>query len=362
MFAIWKPVIIGFLVSAVAIAAMRPVAFRLSLVDKPGGRKIHDAEVPLVGGLGMFLGLFVALGFLPTDLRPTGEFAAVCAIFVLIGLLDDRYGLSPLFRLAIQLGAAVWIATETGLSAQFLGTLLAHDSVVLLDWPAVFLTSVLVAGGVNAFNMIDGIDGLAGTMGLVAMLSIAVLAFDSGLAAPMGVALIASGAVTAFLAFNLPLGFNRAIRCFMGDAGSMLIGFIVAWLMLRFSQDAASHVEPAAMLFFVALPIADLLWVFSVRLSRGQSPFRADNSHLHHYLLKAEMSHAAAFGVLTVAAVVISILGIVMIKFTGVSGSTLLGVFLGCCAMLVACMVFVEKWVSYLPRALLASETREEQV
>jgi UDP-GlcNAc:undecaprenyl-phosphate GlcNAc-1-phosphate transferase len=362
MFAIWVPVIIGFLVSAVAIAAMRPVAFRLALVDKPGGRKIHNAEVPLVGGLGMFLGLFVALGFLPMDLRPTGEFAAVCAIFVLIGLLDDRYGLSPLFRLAIQLGAAVWIATETGLSAQFLGTLLAPDSVVLLDWSAICLTSVLVAGGVNAFNMIDGIDGLAGSMGLVAMLSIAALSFDSGLAAPMGVALIASGAVAAFLAFNLPLGFNRALRCFMGDAGSMLIGFIVAWLMLSFSQDAASRVEPAGMLFFVALPIADLLWVFGVRLRRGQSPFRADNSHLHHYLLKAQISHAGALGVLTVAAVVMSVLGIVMIQFAGVSGITLLGIFLGCCGIVVTCVVSAERWAGYLPSAVLVVEAREVEI
>lgn len=361
MFAVWMPVVIGFLVSAAAIAAVRPVAVRLSLVDKPGGRKIHNADVPLVGGLGMFLGLFVALGFLPVDLRPSGEFAAVCVIFVLIGLLDDRYGLSPFFRLVSQLGAAVWIATDTGLSAQFLGTLLAHDSVVLLDWSAICLTSILVAGGVNAFNMIDGIDGLAGAMGLVAMLSIAALSFDSGLAAPMGVALVASGAVAAFLVFNLPLGFNRSIRCFMGDAGSMLIGFIVAWLMLSFSQDTESRVEPAAMLFVVALPIADLLWVFGVRLRRGQSPFRADNSHLHHYLLKAGISHAGALSILVVAAVGMSGLGIVMAKYAGASGLALLGVFLGCSGIIVVCMVSASKWISFLPRSILALDGREEQ-
>jgi UDP-GlcNAc:undecaprenyl-phosphate/decaprenyl-phosphate GlcNAc-1-phosphate transferase len=209
--------------------------------------------------------------------------------------------------------------------------------------------------------MIDGIDGLAGAMGLVAMLSIAALSYDSGLAAPMGVALVASGAIAAFLVFNLPLGFNRSIRCFMGDAGSMLIGFIVAWLMLSFSQETDSRVEPAAMLFVVALPIADLLWVFGVRLRRGQSPFRADNSHLHHYLLKSGISHAGALSILVVAAIGMSGLGIILVKYAGASGLALLGVFLGCSGIIVSCVVSASKWLCFLPRSLLAPESREEQ-
>jgi UDP-GlcNAc:undecaprenyl-phosphate GlcNAc-1-phosphate transferase len=355
MLALWTPVLVGAMVSAVAIAAVRPMAFRLSLVDKPGGRKIHKAEVPLVGGLGMFLGLFVALGLLPMELRPSGEFAAVCAVIVLIGLLDDRYGLSPFLRLFIQLGMAGWIAQKTGFSAQHLGTLLIGQPVVLLQWSAVCLTGILVAGGVNAFNMIDGIDGLAGCMGLIAMISIALLSFDAGLAVPLGVALVAAGAVSAFLVFNLPLGFNQSIRCFMGDAGSMLIGFVVAWLLLCVSQDSSGGLEPAVLLFVVAVPISDLLWVFAIRLSRGQSPFRADNSHLHHYLLKAGVSHAGALGVLTLSAVVISALGL-MISRSDISGFTSLGIFFICCAALVLLVVTAGRWARRLPRSFKTAE------
>lgn len=357
MLSVWMPVVVGLLVSAVTIAAIRPVAFRLALVDKPGGRKIHNAEVPVVGGIGMFLGMFVALGLLPSELRPAEEFAIVCAIFVLIGLLDDRYGLSPLLRLAVQLGAAVWIAVKGDLSAQYLGTLWFDESTVLLDWVAIGLTGVLVAGGVNAFNMIDGIDGLAGTMGVVAMLSIAALSFDAGLAAPLGVSLIASGVVAAFLIFNLPLGFNHAVRCFMGDAGSMLIGFIVAWLMLRLSQDAAAGIEPATILFVVAIPITDLLWVFCLRLRRGQSPFRADNSHLHHYLLKAGFSHAAALTFLAIAAVLLSMLGMVLVHLE-LPGILVISVFVVSSVVVVLCAVKSMVWVAWLPTSMRSSNGR----
>jgi UDP-GlcNAc:undecaprenyl-phosphate GlcNAc-1-phosphate transferase len=360
VFSFWLPALAGFAVTVMAIGALRPMAHRLSLVDKPGGRKIHTAEVPVVGGLGMFLGLFVALGFLPVDARPGLEFSAICATFVLIGLLDDRYGLSPWLRLAVQLGAAVWLALESGVSARFLGSLFDHQAVVLLDIPALLLTGLLVAGGVNAFNMIDGIDGLAGTMGLVAMLSIATLSFDAGLALQMGVALAAAGAVSAFLMFNLPLGINRALRCFMGDAGSMLIGFIVAWLLLNLSQTAAADIEPAAVLFVVAMPISDLLWVFGSRLRRGQSPFHADNSHLHHYLLQAGVSHAGALCILTAVAVAVSILGLAMAK-SAASGLVILGVFLLTCLLAVALIVNVGKWVNGLPAIFKAPRARGVQ-
>jgi UDP-GlcNAc:undecaprenyl-phosphate GlcNAc-1-phosphate transferase len=354
----WLPAFAGVLVTAMAIASLRPVAFRLSLVDRPGGRKIHTSEVPVVGGLGMFLGLFVALGVLPIEARPGVEFSAICAAFVLIGLLDDRYGLSPWFRLAVQVGAAIWLAMESGLSARFLGSLLDQQAIVLLDIPAILLTGLLVAGGVNAFNMIDGIDGLAGTMGLIAMGSMAVFAFDSGLALQMGVAMAAAGAVAAFLIFNLPLGLNRGMRCFMGDAGSMLIGFIVAWLMLNVSQTPSSGVEPAAVLFAVAIPISDLLWVFGSRLRRGQSPFHADNSHLHHYLLKAGISHAGALSILTAVALAMSILGMLMVE-ANASGFVMLGLFLLCCAILVSIIVNVDKWAKWLPAAFMVARAGE---
>jgi UDP-GlcNAc:undecaprenyl-phosphate GlcNAc-1-phosphate transferase len=358
MLLMWVPSVIALVVSVAAIVAVRPVAFRLALVDRPGGRKIHDAEVPVVGGLGMFLGLFIAIGVLPIGLRPPNEFAAVCAIFVVIGLLDDRFGLSPLLRLVVQFAATIWIAMATGTSAQFLGTLSAHGPVVLMDEVAVVLTGVLVAGGVNAFNMIDGIDGLAGSIGLIAMVSIAALAFDAGLASTVAIALIASGALAAFLVFNLPLRVNRPIRCFMGDAGSLLIGFVVAWLILGVSQNSSSGVEPAVMLFAVAVPISDLFWVFIYRMRRGQSPFRADNSHLHHYLLKSGASHAGALSILAVCAVAMSCLGLALNK-TDLPGFFSFGIFIiGCCAV-VAGITQSHRWVIWLPNYLMDSKTHE---
>jgi UDP-GlcNAc:undecaprenyl-phosphate GlcNAc-1-phosphate transferase len=136
----------------------------------------------------------------------------------------------------------------------------------------------------------------------------------------------------------------------MGDAGSMLIGFIVAWLLLRISQDASSGIEPVTVLFVVAVPISDLLWVFSIRMIRGQSPFRADNSHLHHYLLKAGLSHSGALSILSLVAILISIFGL-SVSLLSLTGLQLIGIFLLCCGSLVFCVSNADRWVSVLPRA-----------
>ena len=100
----WIAACIAFVVAFLAIVSVRSIASHLSLVDKPGGRKIHDHEVPVVGGLGVFLGLFVAVNLLPLSARPDAQFVTICAIFVIVGLVDDRVGLSPWFRLLAQFG------------------------------------------------------------------------------------------------------------------------------------------------------------------------------------------------------------------------------------------------------------------
>ena len=308
----WIASLISFIVACVAIAFLRSLAPRLSLIDRPGGRKIHDVDVPVVGGIGIFLGMFVGIGFLPEGARPDIQFVIVAAIFVVMGLVDDRVGLSPRFRLVAQLACAVWLAVDAGLSARYLGDFGGSSPTILYEIPAILVTAILVAGGVNAFNMVDGIDGLAAALGLIAAVALAHLAMRSGLAIPLGVAAAIAGALAAFLIFNFPLGFNRSIRCFMGDAGSLLLGFCMAWLMLSISQSPATAVQPVALLFLVAIPIFDLLWVFGHRIARRQSPFRADNSHLHHLLISAGASRLQSLLVLTVLAAILAIIGMAL--------------------------------------------------
>ena len=344
----WIASLISFAVACVAIAFLRSLAPRLSLIDRPGGRKMHDVDVPVVGGIGIFLGMFVGIGFLPEGARPDIQFVIVAAIFVVIGLVDDRVGLSPRFRLVAQLTCAVWLAVDAGLSARYLGDFGGSSPAILYEFPAIVLTAILVAGGVNAFNMVDGIDGLAAALGLIAAASLAHLAMHAGLAVPLGVATAISGALAAFLVFNFPLGFNRSIRCFMGDAGSLLLGFCMAWLMLSISQAPATSVQPVSLLFLVAIPIFDLLWVFGHRLARRQSPFRADNSHLHHLLILAGASRLQSLLVLTALATILAVIGM-FLSSSGVSAAFLSAIFVVSgfsCVLLVRTASIWISWVS----------------
>lgn len=346
----WIAALIAFAVSSVAIASVRSVAAHLSLVDKPGGRKIHQNDVPVVGGLGVFLGMFVAVNVLPVGARPDAPFVTICAIFVIVGLVDDRFGLSPWFRLAVQIGCALWLSLDAGVSARYLGDFISSEPLVLLEMPAAILTGVLVAGGMNAFNMVDGIDGLAGTLALVAVLSLAHVALHSGLALPFGVAIATAGALIAFLVFNFPLGINRPIRCFMGDAGSLLLGFVIAWLMLQVSQAPSATVQPVILLFFVAIPIFDLLWVFGRRLLRGQSPLKADNAHLHHTLIKAGASHFLALIILLLLSTVFAVTGFLIATYSFAAGYVL-AIFLACGAFSFLLIRSADTWLSKLLRS-----------
>jgi UDP-GlcNAc:undecaprenyl-phosphate GlcNAc-1-phosphate transferase len=114
------------------------------------------------------------------------------------------------------------------------------------------------------------------------------------------------GAIAAFLVFNLPARFNREMRCFMGDAGSMLLGFAVVWLCVRVSQQASDTVSPTTMLWLVALPMYELLWTTLRRLARGVSPFLADRDHFHHLLIRGGLGVRGAFTVfVTLAALLV---------------------------------------------------------
>jgi UDP-GlcNAc:undecaprenyl-phosphate GlcNAc-1-phosphate transferase len=349
----WIAACIAFVVAFLAIVSVRSIASHLSLVDKPGGRKIHDHEVPVVGGLGVFLGLFVAVNLLPLSARPDAQFVTICAIFVIVGLVDDRVGLSPWFRLLAQFGCAVWLALDADISARYLGDFIGDEPLVLLDLPAALLTGILVAGGMNAVNMVDGIDGLAGSLSLIAISSLAYVSMHSGLALPFGVSLAAIGAICAFLAFNLPLGINRSIRCFMGDAGSLLIGFILAWLMLQISQAPSASVEPATLLFFVAVPIYDLLWVFGRRLLRGESPLKADNAHLHHTLIKAGTSHVGALVILLSLALILAAIGF-WITSAAISSTYVLLAFVTAGAL---CYLFIRSAALWVPKTIARRAT-----
>lgn len=281
--------IAAFLVSCSMLFALRPFAKVVGLIDRPGGHKTHHGEVPVVGGIAMFTGVLIAaIG--GTRLIPGGmPLVSIGAFMVVLGALDDRFNLPPKIRLLAHVSAAVALLYSTGYLVQDLGDLVGLGD-VRLGWLSLPFTIFAIVALVNAFNMLDGLDGLAGSVGLVALGGMMVLANWSGSADTLLISGSMLGAVAAFLVFNLPIHLNRSIRTFMGDAGSTLIGFLLAALSLKETQTQFMDLSPMVVVWLMPIPIFELFASTGRRLARGVSPAVADNNHFHHVLLRAGLS------------------------------------------------------------------------
>jgi UDP-GlcNAc:undecaprenyl-phosphate/decaprenyl-phosphate GlcNAc-1-phosphate transferase len=279
--------IASFLVSCAMLFALRPFAQVVGLIDKPGGRKTHHGDVPVVGGIAMFTGLLVAaVG--GTAQAGSVSMLVVAAFMVVLGALDDRFDLPPKVRLFAHLAAAVALVYATGFVVGSLGDLIGWREFTM-GWVSLPFTVVAIVALINAFNMLDGLDGLAGSAGLVALGG--VMAVAPG--ADQSVVLIAGsmfGAVAAFLVFNLPMRVNRPIRTFMGDAGSTLLGFVLAGLALALVQPGPVSINPIVVLWLMPIPIFELFTSTTRRIVRGMSPTEADTGHFHHVLVRAGLS------------------------------------------------------------------------
>lgn len=288
-----------FFATLLAMAALRPVAVAVDLVDKPGGRKTHHGEVPVVGGIAMFLGCVFGVGLLPANPFVSAPLLSAGALVVLVGMLDDRFELSPYARLTAHLAAALLVfSTTADLTITTLGSPFGSSPVVFSTTSAAVFSCVAIVGAINAFNMLDGMDGLAGTMAFIALVALAALAAVAGDGAIASVALVSAGAVAAFLIFNIPAPFNRRFRCFMGDSGSTLLGFLLACMCISISQGEGPKISPTTALWVVAIPLYELLWTTLRRVLRGKSPFHPDRAHFHHKLLDAGFGVRGAFFVL----------------------------------------------------------------
>ena len=295
--------ILSFLVAASAIPVIIRVAHLKNLTDDPDEfRKKHTSNTPTLGGVAIFAGLLITFsglydyyGF--TDLR---FIIAALVILFFAGIKDDVLVLDPLKKLLAQLLCAFIITYFGNLRITSLWGIMTVQEVPF--WAGVFLTVFLIVALINAFNLIDGINGLAGTLGLVATLFFGTWFALNNFASLAILSFSLSGALVGFLLFN----YNRA-KIFMGDTGSMAIGFIIAILAIRFIE--ANRVQlsslsypiinaPAVAFAVIAIPLFDMARVFTVRLLQKKSPFSADRNHIHHYFVDNGFSHADSTGIL----------------------------------------------------------------
>ena len=305
-------VLSGALAAATCFLVMRllhPVAHRLGLVDHPGERrKLHRHAVPPIGGVALFSGVLAAIllatQFIGLSLDGLGAGLIGAALLVIVGLLDDRFGLGFRVRFLAQLIAVLILAVGGGVQLQVLGDLFGAGPIHLGLFALPF-TLFAAVGIINAFNMIDGIDGLAAGLFLVAV--VALLFSNPPEAALFSFLLpVVAIALLPFLACNLSLPGCTRHKVFLGDAGSMLLGYIVAWALIDASQSASS-IAPVTALWFVAIPLLDTLNVMGRRLRCGRSPFKADRGHLHHVLTRSTGSPRAALATILTLAIALAV-------------------------------------------------------
>ena len=303
---------IALIVSYLSYPIIIKVVKEKNLMAEPNHRDVHSTKTPNLGGIGIFLATYLIITFLGFYFESDNLLILTGAITIMffVGLVDDLVGISPKSKLVGQIGVALLMILMTDLRIDnFHGVLGIYELPYIIS----VLTTVMVfVTIINAYNLIDGVDGLAGTFAITANLFFTCFFYFNANYFMSFLSLGIVGALISFLVFN----FSKANKIFMGDTGSMLIGFLLAYQAVNFmSFDLTSNFEwldSKSIVYFLAIfsyPLIDTIRVFFIRIKAGNSPFTADNNHIHHNFLGYGLKHweisliSSFFTVFTVATV-----------------------------------------------------------
>ncbi|MGB9886407.1 MAG: glycosyltransferase family 4 protein [Moorellales bacterium] len=278
-------VAVAFVICYFLTPLTRRLAEHWGVIDPGGGRKVHQQPVPRLGGLAIYLGFTAALlAFLRTPY--TWALVAGGTAIFLVGVADDRWGLSPRVKLVGQVGAAL-LAYFLGVRVEFLTN--PWDGLIFLGALTLPVTVFWLVAITNALNLIDGLDGLAAGVATIAATCLAAVAWLEGQFQVATVALVLAAAASAFLRYNF-----YPARLFMGDSGAMFLGFTLAALAVLGTAKSTTVLSLLVPVLALGLPILDTSWAVVRRLVRHRPVFAADKEHLHHRLLQMGLSQRQA--------------------------------------------------------------------
>jgi UDP-GlcNAc:undecaprenyl-phosphate GlcNAc-1-phosphate transferase len=275
--------ILSCLFTAICILSFTKIAHNIGLIDRKNDRKLHQGEIPLIGGISIFLGFTLAILVSPIGL---GEFRALFAasiLIVIVGFLDDMHELSSKTKIVLEIFLIFICIFWGGIRLFSLGDLLFFGNIHLGSF-TVFFTTFAMLGIINAINMLDGSDGVAGVSAVLQLIFLSYISYQSHLFNSFYLIVLLISALCGFLIFNLPKSNSKqnSYLVFLGDSGSLFLGLFIVWFTISLSQYPQTTASPIVMLWIMALPIYDTISVIIHRILTKHSPFEARRDHFHH--------------------------------------------------------------------------------
>ena len=335
--------LLSFSVAYFALPSVIYVVKQKNLMDSPNERSSHKEKTPTLGGISFFVSIvFTLMVFRPFDIDQVGiNILSGVGVLFFVGLKDDLVGVKPSTKIIGQIIATLMLFFSTDLKITTLDGFLNITDIPY--WTSVFISCAIVMAIVNSYNLIDGINGSASMVGMVIFSGFAYVFYDAEMYYYFLLSILCIGFLLAFLRYNL----SNKKRVFMGDTGSMIVGFILAVLAIKFFALDTTSLESAiinpankvwVLLSIIFIPFFDTTRVFTSRIIRHGKPFKADRSHIHHVIIDyLKLSHAKAS--ILLASINLSVFIVILCLNTYLS-SLWLGVLLTSIFIILSAMLF----------------------
>lgn len=301
--------IIPLVLTLVITPVIMSIANRFNCIDTPGKRRFHENPTPRWGGLAFFIGILPIFFFLDVDKRIVSYITAA-VVLIILGGMDDRKHLGWRIKFLGIIVATSIIIFGGKIAIDYIGAFGSYG-MVKLGVLSVPFTYVCVVGVTNAINLIDGLNGLACGISLIAFLFIGIAAYLSGDYVLCAISLAFVGALLGFLRYNFPKA-----RIFMGDSGSLFLGFSLAVFSIVLTQNERYRVEPMFPVMLLLIPIFDALRVMTVRVFSLKNPFKADKTHLHHLMVRRNISSRNTVVFIWGLTIVFGVMALLLIRKT----------------------------------------------
>ncbi len=285
----------------------------LKLMDKPDTRKKHIGNIPLIGGIIIYLNILFYINYFETSNHMI-TILLTSSILILLGALDDAIGLGVTFRLITQFICCL-VVIGSGLVISNIGDYMYLPN-IQIGVLSVFFTVFCVIGLTNSFNFIDGVDGLCSGLALISIISVLIISYLEKThiyLIDFDYLILISISIILFIFFNI----TNYSKIFLGDSGSMFLGFFIAWILILTSQHENQIIHPVLTIWCVTLPVFDITSVVIRRSLRKINPFKPDRRHVHHILIEMGYSNFTTTILILILSIVLNFIGILIFYISG---------------------------------------------